>query len=129
MPPIQIGNVERPNAHILQSWIMGNEVDRAFVELVGPMPKQGLSSTSKFMRATGYAEATVLCCGLHPVLVTPQRWKRFHGLAKGAVKEDSRQLALKLAPELAPVLTRKKDHDRGEAALLALYGAAMLAQV
>lgn len=114
---------ERPDVRQLRDFIRRWLPDRAFIESVGPMPKQGIASTAKFMRSTGYLESCVICCDTEITFVTPQRWKKFHGLPKGAEKEDSRQLALKLFPELAPVLERKKDHGRAEAALMAAYGA------
>ena len=111
----------RPDPRILRDLIMRFVPDRAFVELVGPMPRQGLASTSTFMRSTGYIEATVLCTGTPMSLITPQRWKKYHRIKPGSSKEDSRLLALKLVPELAPQLARKKDHGRAESVLLALY--------
>lgn len=114
---------DRPDPCALRDWIRKWVPDRCYFESVGPMPKQGISSTSKFMRATGYLEATVRCCDIPISMVTPQRWKGFYEVPKGSEKEYSRQLALQLFPELAPLLARKKDHGRAEAALLAFYGA------
>jgi hypothetical protein len=50
----------------------------------------------------------------------PATWKNEFSL-HGKGKEDSRQAALRLFPE-CPDLTRKMDHDRAEAILLAVYG-------
>lgn len=52
-------------------------------------------------------------------MVRPQEWKKAFGLLK-AEKDDSRKVALKLYPSLP--LTRKKDHGRAEAILLAEWG-------
>jgi hypothetical protein len=46
----------------------------------------------------------------------------------GRDKEKARQKALALFPQAAPWLTRKKDHQRAEAMLLALYGARSVLQ-
>lgn len=114
---------DRPDPVALRDWIGKFAPSFCYFESVGPMPKQGISSTSKFMRATGYLEATVRCCGVQIVMVTPQKWKRFYEVPKGSDKEYSRQLALQLFPELAGILKRMKDHGRAEAALIAFYGA------
>ena len=121
---------KRLDARALRDWIMRHgPADRAFVEFVAGMAGDGIRSMNTFMRAAGYIEATVLCCDVPMSLVGPQRWQKFHGMMKSSTKEDSRQLALKLAPELADVLARKMDHNRAEAALIALYGAACLAPI
>lgn len=112
----------RPDPCVLRDWIRRFLPERCYFESVGPMPKQGISSTSKFMRATGYLEATVRCCDVPMTMVTPQKWKGYFECPTGADKEHSRVLALQLSPELAPILARKKDHGRAEAALIAMYG-------
>ena len=93
------------------------------------MPKQGIGSTSVFMRCTGYVEATVLCCDVPMSLITPQRWKKFHNIPTGSDKEASRLLALDLLPELAEQFKLKKHHGRAESALIALYGAHCMAPI
>ena len=53
-------------------------------------------------------------------LISPQAWKYSCEL-KGKDKDDSRLLAIKKFPFLAGKLKRKKDVDRAEALLIALY--------
>lgn len=53
------------------------------------------------------------------IYVTPAKWKRHFGLLKKK-KEDSRQKAIALFGNIDQLL-RKRDHDRAEAALIALY--------
>lgn len=119
----------RPDVRVLRDWIMRLHPDRAFIELVGGMPDDGKGQLSIFMRATGHLEACVDCCDVPMSRITPQRWKKFHEIPQGSDKEVSRQLALDMNPELKTWLTRKKDHGRAEAALLALYGAHCLAPI
>jgi crossover junction endodeoxyribonuclease RuvC len=92
----------------------------AIVEAVGPMPKQGIASTSKFMRAAGNIEGVLEALEIPIRLVTATTWKRYFRV--GTDKEKSRALALQRFPECADNFSRKKDHNRAEAALLALYG-------
>jgi len=53
--------------------------------------------------------------------VTPQKWKKHFGLLN-CEKDASRTLAMERFPLLRDQLRRKKDHDRAEAVLIALYG-------
>lgn len=88
------------------------------VEQVGAMPKQGLASTAKFMRATGTIEAVAMLL-LYPVdFVTPQKWKKHAGLI-GQEKRASLDMARKLWPS-AP-LKLVKHHGRADALLMARW--------
>ena len=98
----------------------GSSFDTAMiaVESVHSMPKQGIASTAKFMRAVGAIEATAELTHYPFVLVTPQAWKKHHGLI-GTEKVASLELARSMFPE-AP-LTRQKDHGRADALLMAIW--------
>jgi crossover junction endodeoxyribonuclease RuvC len=90
------------------------------VESVHAMPRQGVSSTFRFGQAFGTIIGIVCALHIRLALVTPQAWKKYFGLTQD--KNDSRQLAMEIMPDSAPYLKRKKDHNRGEALLLARYG-------
>jgi hypothetical protein len=75
----------------------------------------------KYGRAVGAIEAALALSGIPLTIVEPSIWKKFHHL-RGKDKEGSRQRALQLFPEAHALLARKLDHQRAEAALLALYG-------
>jgi crossover junction endodeoxyribonuclease RuvC len=105
------------NAVVWSNIIREAQPDVAVIEQVGPMPKQGASSGFRFGMGVGLIRG-VLSAHLVPVIqVHSTKWKRFYGLH--ADKEASRALAIRLFPEAAPSLTRKKDHGRAEALLLA----------
>ena len=94
--------------------------DRAVIELVGSMPKQGVASSFKFGRAVGVVEGVIGGTGVPVEWVSPAKWKRRLGL--GPDKEVSRQRAIQRWPREASLFfARKKDHGRAEAALLGLY--------
>lgn len=95
--------------------------DHAFIEGVGAMPKQGLSSTFRFGQAFGIAIGAVAGLQIPFTLVTAAKWKRAMGL--NADKERSRAMALQTFTAVPQHFARKKDDGRAEAALLALYGA------
>jgi crossover junction endodeoxyribonuclease RuvC len=87
------------------------------IELVGSMPKQGLSSTYKFGRAVGAIEAVCELTGKNVTYVRPAKWKK--EMALTADKHASLDMARELFPE-AP-LARVKDHNKAEALLLAAW--------
>jgi len=101
----------------LQEVIRNNCNDAEFViESVFVRPGQGMSSTGKFMRACGAIE-TVVDLLLYPYeLVTPQKWKKHHGLI-GTEKKASLALARTKWPT-AP-LKLVKHHGRADALLMA----------
>lgn len=103
----------------LQEIIRNNESDAEFViESVFVRPGQGMTSTGKFMRACGAIE-TVVDLLLYPhELVTPQAWKKHHGLI-GTDKKASLALARTMWPT-AP-LKLAKHHGRADALLMAAW--------
>jgi len=96
----------------------------AFVERVGAMPKQGVTSTFKFGQANGVLIGILAALHVPVHFITPGTWKRHYGL--DADKEKSRLKALQLFPEAAAFFAKKKDHNKAEASLLAKFGAELL---
>jgi crossover junction endodeoxyribonuclease RuvC len=75
-------------------------------------------------RSEGLIVATVLCAGIPLWRVRPTQWQRAVGLGNvksGERKEASRLRAREMYPEMAKELSRKKDHNRAEALLIATY--------
>lgn len=76
----------------------------------------------------GAVKAIVTCEGIEINYVAPQTWKKFHKIPMGAnissgdKKELSRACAIRVCPQAAQYLDRKKDHNRAEALLIARYG-------
>jgi hypothetical protein len=95
----------------------------AIIERASAMPRQGVSSTFKY--GVAYGSLRTLCTlGRIPYhLVTPGRWKNYVKL--NADKEKSRALAIQFWPG-AGCFSRKMDHGRAEAALIARYGVEVL---
>lgn len=115
-------------------FIQRHNPDRAFIERAQAMPDQGSSSGFIYGRAVGALEACAEGLGIRLDVIESSAWKKAHGLfgrdAHGEkltttqVKENSRQRAIQIFPS-ARGLDRKKDHNRGEAALIAAYGAGL----
>ena len=94
----------------------------AYVERVGPMPKQGLTSTWRFGMAYGAILGVLTSMGVPLSLISPQSWQRFHGC--GPSPDSARQRACMLYPAVAPQLARKCDTHKADALLIAAFGLA-----
>ncbi len=103
--------------------IRDTKPDMAVVELASSRPGQGVSSVFKFGAAYGALQACVIACWVPLHRVTPTVWKRHFKLS--AEKEDARALAIRLWPG-CDLFSRKKDHGRAEASLIARYGVEVL---
>ncbi len=101
------------------------EVTIVGLEYVRAMPGQGVSSMFTMGMGVGLWEGIIATLGLPMEQVTPVVWKRvILGGATGDAnrKETSRLKAQQLFPtQTANLLTRKKDHGRAEALLIAEY--------
>lgn len=106
-------------------WLKAHSPDRAIIENVWSMPKEGVSAAFRFGRAVGTLRSCVRLTGIPLDQVVPVVWKRHFGLIK-ADKERSRQFAINRMPSEAHWFERKKDHQRAEALLLAIWYAEKL---
>ena len=92
--------------------------DLAVVELSSSMPKQGVASTFKFGMGCGLIRGVLAGAGVPIINVTAAKWKKHFALNNDG--EKSRALAIRQFPD-ATQLSRKKDHGRAEALLIALW--------
>lgn len=120
VPIIGTGKQYELNALALQDIVCSHRIDVAFLEEVTAMRGWGSGSVFRFGGIFHAIKAVLACCSVPIEQVRPVLWKRFYGL-KGPDKEQSRQRALRLFPELSGELARKKDQNRAEAALIANY--------
>jgi crossover junction endodeoxyribonuclease RuvC len=97
-------------------------IAHAFIEHAGAMSKQGVASMFGFGSTYGALKMALVAHGIPYTIVTPQTWKKAAGVPAGAGKEASRRRALQLFPDQAPLLLRKRDHNRAEAMLI-VFGA------
>lgn len=112
------------NHHQLTHMIRSFGPDVAYIERVGPMPRDGVKQAWRFGCAYTAARVVVSLLDIPMTLVTPGTWKKAMKVAGGpAGKEQCRALALQMFPACAASFARKKDQGRSEAALLALYAA------
>lgn len=93
----------------------------AWLEKVGAMPGQGVSSMFQFGRSVGMVEGALAGLSISVNYVTPQRWQKAVGVRGG--KDGARLRAIELFPKHAHLFALKKWDGRADAALIAWYGA------
>ena len=91
----------------------------AVVEQVHSMPKQGVASSFDFGKSYGIVLGVLAALQVRTEFVPPTRWKK--AMRLGSDKEVARRRAIEHWPRQADVFKRKKDADRAEACLLALW--------
>ena len=102
------------------------EVDHIFIEQVGAMPGQGVTSMFNFGDRFGFVKALAYSAGVPVSFVRPQEWKKGVGIPTGSEKGASRIRASQLFPNDADKWSRVKDDGLAEAALIAYYGSLKL---
>jgi hypothetical protein len=94
----------------------------AFVEHVHASPGMGVVSAFTFGHTAGTIEAALAACGVTMHLCSPSKWKPALGVPADKAASMAKATAL-LGDEAAQHWPRKMDHNRAEAACIALYGA------
>lgn len=89
------------------------------IEEVGSRPGEGHVGAFSFGFSTGAIHGVLNTCLIPTKTVKPSVWKPELGLSSD--KQESIDRAIKVLPASKPFLTRKKDHGRAEALLLAWY--------
>lgn len=104
---------ERDVVELLETW---GRPRFAFIEKVGAMPRQGVSSTFKFGMHYGFLRGVLTALAIPFEDVTPQKWQAtMRCLSKGD-KNVTKATAQRLWPDI------KWTHATADAALIAEYG-------
>ena len=90
------------------------------VEQVNAMPGQGVTSMFNFGKSFGVIKGICAALGLPIHFVRPTKWKKHFNLIK-TNKDASRTKVIETYPEISSKLHRKKDSNRADAILIALY--------
>jgi crossover junction endodeoxyribonuclease RuvC len=90
------------------------------VEQVNAMPGQGVTSMFNFGQSFGVIKGICAALGLPIHFVRPTKWKKHFNLIK-TNKDASRTKVIEAYPEISDKLHRKKDSNRADAILIALY--------
>ena len=90
------------------------------VEHVNAMPGQGVTSMFNFGQSFGVIKGICAALSLPIYFVRPTKWKKHFNLIK-TNKDASRTKVIEVYPEISDKLHRKKDSNRADAILIALY--------
>jgi crossover junction endodeoxyribonuclease RuvC len=119
-PTVRDKGRPRVDAAALGALIISCDAASAFVERVGAMPGQGVTSMFQFGRACGIVEGVLGALSVPVTYVTPTQWKG--ALKVPAAKDGARLRASQLMPHGAAWWPKVGHHGRAEAALIGLYG-------
>ena len=100
--------------------LFGSVPVHAFIENVHAMPGQGVTSMFSFGTSLGVILGIIAAQDVPYTMVEPNVWTR--AMMVKRVDDASRVRALQLFPQASHLLTRKSDHGRADAILLAAYG-------
>src|ERR1700733_9902082 len=106
--------------HSLAAALGRDRIGHAFVENVGAMPGQGVSSVFSFGKSYGVVIGVLATLGVPMSFVAPAAWKR--ALQVPAAKDGARARASQLLPAAACHWPLVKHDGRAEAALIAYFG-------
>ncbi len=90
------------------------------IEKVSSMPKQGVASTFKFGQNYGVWLGALSALQIPHIIIAPTKWQRaVLDSGGGDTKARSLSMARRLFPSVD--LTKKKDHGKSDALMLAIY--------
>lgn len=121
MPTVKVGDVTRVNAAALAAILTEFDAGRAFLEKVGAMPGQGVSSMFSFGHAAGTASGVLAALHIETTLVAPAAWKKAAGLI-GTDKDAARSRAIQLWPKWRDLDAKGKGQALADAALICRFG-------
>lgn len=123
MPTVKVGTKTRVNGAAVASFLRTHTIlhTHVFIEQVGAMPGQGVSSMFTFGHACGVVVGVLEGLGIPYTMVTPQSWKKKAGLI-GQDKDAARSRAIQLYPELRILDQVGKGQAIADALLIARFG-------
>jgi|TARA_B100000287_G_scaffold367695_1_gene363577 crossover junction endodeoxyribonuclease RuvC len=104
---IRIKNLDKKNIKVV-------------IEHVSAMPGQGVTSMFNFGQSFGVLKGICSAMQLPMHFVRPAKWKKFFNLIN-AEKDASRTKAIEIFPYISPQLSKKKDANKADAALIASF--------
>jgi crossover junction endodeoxyribonuclease RuvC len=90
------------------------------IEHVSAMPGQGVTSMFNFGQSFGVLKGICSAMQLSMHFVRPVKWKKFFNLINSE-KDASRTKAIEIFPYISNQLSRKKDANKADAALIASF--------
>lgn len=121
-PTTFIGKSKRIDIPSVAAFIRDQgDISRCFIEKVGAMPGQGVTSMFNFGHAAGALEGCVAAMGLPLTHVTPQSWKHGFGLI-GCDKDAARAKVALRFPHFKDLQQKGKGQAISDAVLIAYHG-------
>ena len=93
---------------------------KVVIEHVSAMPGQGVTSMFNFGQSFGVLKGICSAMQLSMHFVRPVKWKKFFNLINSE-KDASRTKAIEIFPYISNQLSRKKDANKADAALIASF--------
>jgi len=106
--------------NIFKERLNGEKEVVVVAEHVNAMPGQGVTSMFNFGQSFGVIKGICAALNLPIYFVRPAKWKKHFNLIK-TNKDASRTKVIEAYPEISSKLHRKKDSNRADAILIALY--------
>lgn len=124
MPMKMIGKSNRVCGHGISDFLEKylDDISHAWVEQVGAMPGQGVTSMFSFGYQAGGVQCALEALGIKCHRITPQKWKKYYDL-NGQGKDSSRLLLLdELGDTVKDIKLKGKGQSLADAILLARAG-------
>ena len=100
---------------------------KVYLEEVHSMPRDSVVAAFSFGEVFGICKMALAAFELNVDMIPPMAWKKEFDLIK-CDKEDGRLKAIEVLPLDYAYFARKKDHNRADAALIALYGSSLISE-
>ena len=116
----QVNGAQIYNEILLRTKNVEKRNIKVVIEHVSAMPGQGVTSMFNFGQSFGVLKGICSAMQLSMHFVRPAKWKRFFNLIN-AEKDASRTKAIEIFPYISTQLSRKKDANKADAALIASF--------
>ena len=116
----QVNGAQIYNEILLRTKNVEKKNIKVVIEHVSAMPGQGVTSMFNFGQSFGVLKGICSAMQLSMYFVRPVKWKRFFNLIN-AEKDASRTKAIEIFPYISTQLSRKKDANKADAALIASF--------
>ena len=116
----QVNGAQIYNEILLRTKNVEKRNIKVVIEHVSAMPGQGVTSMFNFGQSFGGLKGICSAMQLSMHFVRPAKWKRFFNLIN-AEKDASRTKAIEIFPYISTQLSRKKDANKADAALIASF--------
>ena len=116
----QVNGAQIYNEILLRTKNFEKKNIKVVIEHVSAMPGQGVTSMFNFGQSFGVLKGICSAMQLSMHFVRPAKWKKFFNLIN-AEKDASRTKAIEIFPYISTQLSRKKDANKADAALIASF--------